>query len=60
MKNVAKFQKDGYGAYQVVDLRNNQIVKRSIKKISKAAAYVEYYNQEIEKAEAMYIKLGGK
>jgi hypothetical protein len=52
--NAARFEKDGFGSYQVVDTRNGRIVKRNIKKISKAAAYVDYYNEEIEKAEKQW------
>tara|TARA_R110002020_G_scaffold67718_1_gene177614 strand:- start:917 stop:1207 length:291 start_codon:yes stop_codon:yes gene_type:complete len=54
MKNVAKFEKDGFGAYQVIDSRSGNIVKRNIAKASKAAAYVQYYNEEIEKAEKQW------
>ena len=50
MKNVAKFEKDGFGAYQVIDTRNGNIVKRCLKTARKAAAWVQYYNEEIEKA----------
>lgn len=49
---AARFEKDGFGAYQVVDTRNGMIVKRNIKNIQKAAAYVDYYSEEVEKAEA--------
>ena len=52
--NVARFEKDGFVAYQVVDTRNGNVVKRNIAKASKAAAYVQYYNEEIEKAEKQW------
>jgi len=52
--NAARFEKDEFGAYQVIDTRTGNIVKRNIKKIQKAAAYVEYYNEEIAKAEKQW------
>ena len=45
---AARFEKDGFGSYQLIDNRNGDVVKRNIPKISKAAAYVEYYNEEIK------------
>ena len=52
--NVARFEKDGFVAYQVVDTRNSNVVKRNIAKASKAAAYFQYYNEEIEKDEKQW------
>jgi hypothetical protein len=48
---AARFEKDGFGSYKVVDSRNGIILKLNIKKVSKAAAYADYYNEEIAKAE---------
>ena len=52
--NAARFEKVAKGEYEVIDTRTEQVVKHSIKTASKAAAYVEYYNQEIEKANKLW------
>ena len=54
MATVAKFQKDGFGAYKVIDTRNGNTVKRNLKTASFAAAYVDYYAEEVEKAKAVW------
>ena len=51
---IAKFQKAEFGGYEVIDTRNGEIVKRNIKTASYAAAYVTYYEEEIEKAEVAF------
>ena len=38
-------------SFDVIDTRNGMTLKRNLKG-RKAAAYVDYYNQEIDKAEA--------
>ena len=48
--NQAEFKKTAFGEYEIIDTRNNMVLKRNIKTIKKAAAYAEYYSQEITKA----------
>ena len=54
MRTSAHFQKNEFGIFDIIDDRNGETVKRGIKTISKAAAYVDYYNQEISKAESFW------
>jgi hypothetical protein len=49
---AARFERVEKGEYQVVDNRNNEVVKRRLANPAKAAAYVEYYDEEVKKAEA--------
>tara|TARA_R110002167_G_scaffold134822_1_gene321100 strand:+ start:162 stop:359 length:198 start_codon:yes stop_codon:yes gene_type:complete len=51
---TARFEKDEFGLFQIVDTRNNMILKRNVKKISKAAAYVDYFTEEHRKAEQLW------
>jgi|GEM_PF-1555289 len=60
MKTVAHFQKDDFGLFEIIDDRNGETVKRGIKSVSKAAAYVAYYNEEIEKADLAWDLLDAK
>ena len=53
---LAKFEKNGFGAFQVVDTRNGMILKNNIKKIAKAAAFADYYSEELQKAIAAWEK----
>lgn len=54
MKAATKMVRIEKGEYQVVDTRNEMILKRNVKTAAKAAAYVDFYNQEIEKAEKLW------
>ena len=54
---ASRFEKDGFGGYHVIDNRNGEVVKRNISKISRAAAYVDYYQEEIDKAEKKWSEI---
>ena len=51
---AAEFKKNEQNTFDVIDTRNSMILKRNVKSIRKAAAYVNYYNEEIQKAEAAW------
>ena len=57
---MAKFQRTECGSYEIVDTRNGMVLKRNVKSISKAAAYVRYYDEEIAKAEAEWAEYDSK
>ena len=50
MTKLTRFEKDGFGLYQVIDNRNEMKLKGNIKTIKKAAAYAAYYQEQIEVA----------
>ena len=49
---AAKVQKNGR-TFDVVDTRTGKTVRRNLKGC-KAAAYVEYYNEQVAKSEAAF------
>ena len=53
MKTV-RFEKDGLGDFLVIDSRNEMVLRRNVKTISKAAAFVRYYEEEIAKSEKQW------
>jgi len=54
MSNIAEVKRIEAGNWQVIDLRTNKVVKRKLQNGGKAAAYVTYYTQEVEKAEKQW------
>jgi len=60
MKTIAHFQKNEFGTFDIIDDRNGETVKRGIKKAADGGAYVQYYNEEIAKAELVWSLLQPK
>jgi len=53
MNTAAKVNKTGKNEFEVIDTRTGEVVRRKLTG-NKAAAYVNYYNQEVAKAEALW------
>ena len=53
MKTV-RFEKNGFETFLIIDNRNEMVLRRNVKTISKAAAFVRYYEEEITKAEKLW------
>jgi hypothetical protein len=53
MEVAAKVQKSEFGGFDVIDTRNGKSLKFGMKG-SDAAAYAQYYNEEVAKAEAQW------
>ena len=56
MKKVAEVNRVEAGIWEVIDTRSNKVVKRNLPNGAKAAAYAEYYSEEVEKAEEQWSK----
>jgi len=52
---AAKLLKNEFKGFDVVDARDGQVLRRGMKG-SDAAAYIEYYDQEVKKAEKEWKK----
>ncbi len=55
---TARLEKDELGLFQIVDTRNNTLLKRNVKTIRKAAAYMDYFTEEHRKAEQFWRQWG--
>jgi delta 1-pyrroline-5-carboxylate dehydrogenase len=56
--NRVKLKRIARGRYHVIDTKTGATLKANIANVRKAAGYVDYYNEEIEKAEKFWFDAG--
>jgi delta 1-pyrroline-5-carboxylate dehydrogenase len=55
-----KLKRIALGRYDVIDTKTGATLKTDIANVRKAAGYVDYYNEEIEKGEKFWFDAGKK